>query len=61
MDKKYKVTLKFVANAKAYQVVQIVGPRVAIVTHHGEKVRVGAYLSEAQTEILGEYAVLTTK
>ena len=61
MDKKFKVTLKFVANAERYQVVQIVGPRVAIVGPQGEKFRVGNYLREAQTEILGEYAVLTTK
>ena len=61
MDKKYKVTLKFVANAERYQVVQIVGPRVVIVGPQGEKFRVGNYLREAQTEILGEYAVLTTK
>ena len=61
MEKKFKVTLKFGKNAERYQVIQIVGPEVAVAIRGGQKVRVSDLLTEEQTKILGERALLTTK
>ena len=61
MEKQFKVTLKFGKNAERYQVIQIVGPEVVVEIRGGRKVRVSDLLTEDQTKILGERAVLTTK
>ena len=61
MEKQFKVTLKFGKNAERYQVIQIVGPEVVVEIYGGRKVRVGDLLTEEQTKILGERALLTTK
>jgi len=66
MEKKYKVNLKFERNAERYKVVKIVGPKVVVHVREGNnitqgKVRVGDMLTEPQTEVLGERALLTTQ
>ena len=61
MEKKFKATLKYKASAQRYQVVQIVGPEAVVPIRGPSSVRIGDWLSEAQTKILGERALLTTK
>ena len=64
MVKQYKVTLKFERNGERYRVIKIVGPTTVVhvdITPMRARVRVGDMLTEAQTAILGELAVLTTQ
>ena len=67
MEKQFKVSLKYKANAQRYQVVKIIGPEVVIPIRgvrgrplNPSNVRVSDMLTEEQTKLLGERAVLTT-